>query len=119
LDTWPASIVSYRIESSGSTWSVRSLLGAFRAGRSDIDFVAVVDRPARSGGDEPPPLLARGFGHRNSCSRRGAPPKSLTGTCNGVFVDIDELANPVTRIRPLASQRVATSQSDAPSTSTR
>jgi Nucleotidyltransferase domain/Domain of unknown function (DUF4111) len=85
-------------------------LGAFRPGRSDIDFVAVVERPlgrrellrlravhAAAGMATGGPVLARGL------AAREATVLTLPGTCNGVYVLADELARPVSEIRPLAS----------------
>jgi hypothetical protein len=78
-------------------------LGAFRVDRSDIDFVAVVDRPLR--GAELGRLrlvhaLTAGRSVLRALSRGRV---SLPGTCNGVFVDVDDLTEPVSAIRPVAS----------------
>jgi hypothetical protein len=78
-------------------------LGAFRPGRSDIDFVAVVDRPLATG-----ELARLRLVHALSAGRsavralvRGR--LALPGTCNGVFVLADDLTTPVTEITPVAS----------------
>lgn len=79
-------------------------LGAYRPERSDIDFVAVVDRRLDRGelarlrtvhaaatlAAVDPGLLARG---------RIKPP----GICNGVYVRADDLMRPVSTIAPVAS----------------
>jgi len=86
-------------------------LGAYREGRSDIDFVAVVDGDASRDGD-------RGLSTADvrrlrlihvASGLRTAPPAllrgrlNLPGTCNGVFVRAADLRRPVTTIVPLAS----------------
>ncbi|MFI6906790.1 nucleotidyltransferase domain-containing protein [Nonomuraea sp. NPDC050394] len=75
-------------------------LGAFRRGRSDIDFVAVTEgtiglprlRALQWTANTPGGLrqLARGNW-------------AIPGTVNGVFVPREELTRPVTQIRPVAS----------------
>jgi hypothetical protein len=85
-------------------------LGAYRSGRSDIDFVAVID-----GGDDerwvlsPTEVrglrraqLASGLHTGASAVRRGH--LAQPGTCNGVFVRATDLVRPVTEIEPLAGQ---------------
>ncbi|HKY68714.1 MAG TPA: nucleotidyltransferase domain-containing protein [Acidimicrobiales bacterium] len=78
-------------------------LGAYRRGRSDIDFVATVD------GDLSPADLRRlrivhvASGVRSGSRALAARNLSLPGTCNGVFVRADDLTRPVTEIVPLAS----------------
>ncbi|MDF5757513.1 aminoglycoside adenylyltransferase domain-containing protein [Spongiactinospora sp. TRM90649] len=74
-------------------------LGAWRPGRSDIDFVAVVDgrvgervRATHVLGNLT--TVARAVRHRRP---------SIPETMNGVFVAAHDLGLPVTRIRPLAS----------------
>jgi hypothetical protein len=78
-------------------------LGAYRPGRSDIDFVAVVD--GRLSGPE---LRRLRLVHLTAGARSGIRAinrRRLTfpGTCNGVFVDARDLNRPVTEINPLAS----------------
>jgi hypothetical protein len=78
-------------------------LGAWRAGHSDIDFVAVVD------GD----LGERDMRRLALLHKVGNVPAAwrallrvrphIPGTLNGVFVEAGDLGKPVTRIRPLAS----------------
>lgn len=78
-------------------------LGAYREGRSDIDFVAVVD------GDLGPAQVRRlrlqhvrsGVQTGLAALRRGVSP--LTGTCNGIFVRSADLALPVGEIRSVAN----------------
>ena len=78
-------------------------LGAWRAGRSDIDFVAVVDRPLGPG--ELRRLravhVAASAGSAARALRRGQ--LMLPGTCNGVFVAAGDVARPVSEIVPVAS----------------
>lgn len=79
-------------------------LDAYRPGRSDVDFVAVLEpevgpkllhrlrlQHARSG------LHTAIAGIRQHCS-------PLTGTCNGVFIRAIDLPKPVSEITPVASQ---------------
>lgn len=78
-------------------------LGAFRAGRSDVDFVAVVD--GNLAGAE----LRRLRGVHAATAGRPAlralarGDSALAGTCNGVFVRATDLTRPVTEIAPVAS----------------
>lgn len=80
-------------------------LGAYRPGRSDIDFVAVVD----GDGELSPADLRRLRLVQVASGLRTAPPAlvrghlALPGTCNGVFVRAADLRRPVTTIVPLAS----------------
>ncbi|MGW0520200.1 aminoglycoside adenylyltransferase domain-containing protein [Crossiella sp. NPDC003009] len=78
-------------------------LDAWRAGRSDIDFIAVVD-----GGFSERELrrlrVLHVAGNLSAAGRalvRADP--TIPGTMNGAFVPAAELGKPVTRIRPLAS----------------
>lgn len=78
-------------------------LDAFRPGRSDIDFVAVLDR-----GLSPDELrrlravhLLAGLVNAAAAGLRGQP--LLSGTCNGVFVRAEDLTRPVLEITPVAS----------------
>jgi hypothetical protein len=78
-------------------------LGAYRRRRSDIDFVAVVDRRLDAG--ELRRLravhVATAVAHgAREVVRQGL---SIPGVVNGVFVRADDLATPVTRITPEAS----------------
>ncbi|GAA0361644.1 hypothetical protein GCM10009530_09000 [Microbispora corallina] len=78
-------------------------LGAYRPGRSDIDFVAVVD--GRLDGRELRRLrLVQAAANLPSAVSSVARLRlTLPGTLNGVFVSDADLATPVTMIRPLAS----------------
>lgn len=74
-------------------------LGAFRPGRSDIDFVAVVD------GDSVDRLrLVQLTSNARTGVRAVARGQwTMPETVNGVFVAKDSLTTPVTALRPLAS----------------
>lgn len=78
-------------------------LGAYRPGRSDIDFVAVLDgRLSR------PELRRLRLVHLIAGARSGIRAIrrrrfTFPGTCNGVFVNTQGLSRPVTEITPLAS----------------
>jgi Aminoglycoside adenylyltransferase, C-terminal domain/Nucleotidyltransferase domain len=78
-------------------------LGAYRDGRSDVDFVAVLDSEVGSAELRRLRLLhiRSGFHTATASIRRGHSP--LSGTCNGVFVRWADLAAPVTEITPVAS----------------
>lgn len=77
-------------------------LGAYRIGRSDIDFVAVVD--GESGPFEIRRLRVQhvrsGLHTAASAISRGRSP--LTGTCNGVFISDEDLPAPVSEITSVA-----------------
>ncbi|MFI6498460.1 aminoglycoside adenylyltransferase domain-containing protein [Nonomuraea typhae] len=78
-------------------------LGAWQAGRSDIDFVAVVDGDL-SERDLRLLALLHKAGNLPAAWQaliRGRP--HIPGTLNGVFVAAGDLGEPVTRIRPAAS----------------
>jgi hypothetical protein len=79
-------------------------LDAFRPGRSDLDFVAVIDRTLTQA-DVRRARLAQVLAAAGS-ARRALPRGfvSLPGTCNGVFVLSDDLHLPVSKIVPMASQ---------------
>ncbi len=78
-------------------------LGAFRPGRSDIDFIAVVEGDMEA--DELRRLRAlhviSGCRSGVASARRGWSPTA--NTCNGVFIRRDDLAEAVSRIVPIAS----------------
>jgi hypothetical protein len=78
-------------------------LGEHRPGRSDVDFVAVLDRHL-----EPSELVTLRFFHLLSVLNCAVPAvgrghSPLTGTCNGVFVLAADLEKPVGGIAPVAS----------------
>ena len=81
-------------------------LGAYRPGRSDIDFVAVLDGDRDLSASDVRRLrlahVASGLRTASAALRRGH--LMLPGTLNGVFVRAADLARPVTAIEPLASQ---------------
>jgi hypothetical protein len=78
-------------------------LDAYRPGRSDVDFVAVLDRDLG-----PPELRRLRLQHARSGLHTGMAAirhrrSPLTGTCNGVFIRAADLAAPVSGIAPVAS----------------
>jgi Domain of unknown function (DUF4111) len=82
-------------------------LAGFRAGRSDIDFVATLDRPL-----SPAELNALRSVHRRSWAEgviRGfaSPPHSWPLACNGMFLRAADLALPPLALPPLAVTPVA------------
>ncbi|HKE76266.1 MAG TPA: aminoglycoside adenylyltransferase domain-containing protein [Acidimicrobiales bacterium] len=78
-------------------------LGAWRPGRSDVDGVAVVDRPLGGAGLRRLRAVhaAAGAGSTARALRRGH--VTIPGTCNVAYVAADDLARPVTEIVPQAS----------------
>jgi hypothetical protein len=78
-------------------------LGGWRAGRSDIDFVAVVD--GRFGRREMRRLRVLHVAGNVTPAARALVRAEVTvpGTVNGVYVAARDLGRPVTAIRPLAS----------------
>jgi hypothetical protein len=78
-------------------------LGAWRPGRSDIDFVAVVDRPFDRTDLRRLRAVhaAAGVGSTVRALRRGH--LMIPGTCNGAYVAAADLERPVTEIVPQAS----------------
>jgi hypothetical protein len=78
-------------------------LGAFRANRSDVDFVAVTDGPLARRQISRLRLLHLLTGARSGvqAARRGRFP--VPGTPNGVYVQLDDLQRPVSEIVPIAS----------------
>ncbi|HYI60632.1 MAG TPA: aminoglycoside adenylyltransferase domain-containing protein [Acidimicrobiales bacterium] len=75
---------------------------AYRDGRSDIDFVAVVD-------DDLTPAQLRRLriqhqqsGMHTALSALGRRRSPTTGTCNGVFIRSTDLSQPVSAITPVA-----------------
>ncbi|CAA9243563.1 MAG: hypothetical protein AVDCRST_MAG50-1780 [uncultured Acidimicrobiales bacterium] len=78
-------------------------LGAFRPGRSDIDFIAVLDAALDRRELRRLRVAHLGSGVRSTVRALAAGDLALPGTCNGVYVPRSELAKPVSRIRPAAS----------------
>jgi hypothetical protein len=78
-------------------------LGAFRPGRSDVDFVAVLDR--RLDVDELRRLrLTHLLTWGPAALRWLVPAGEPVPVCDGVFVVADDLTRPVSAITPVASQ---------------
>ena len=78
-------------------------LDAYRPGRSDVDFVAVLERNL-----VPAELRRLRLQHARSGLHTGVAAmrhrrSPLTGTCNGVFIRAGEVAAPVSGIVPVAS----------------
>lgn len=78
-------------------------LGAFRPGRSDIDFVAVLDGPLDRSELRRLRAVHLGSGLRSGARALATGDLALPGTCNGVYVPKAELAKPVSQVRPAAS----------------
>jgi len=78
-------------------------LGAYRPGRSDIDFVAVLDGDT-SRAEVGRLRLLHAISTASTGWRAVRDGQSVfSGTCNGVFVHSDDLSRPVSRIIPVAS----------------
>ena len=85
-------------------WVVGSTaLGAWRPNRSDIDFIATVDRPLDAA--ELRRLRATFLlaGVRSGLPSLLRGNLALPGVCNGVFVEAGDVTKPVTEIVPVAS----------------
>ncbi|GAA4103399.1 aminoglycoside adenylyltransferase domain-containing protein [Nonomuraea soli] len=78
-------------------------LGAWRAGRSDIDFVAVVDGDLGDRDLRRLSLLHKAANVPAAWQALVRARPAIPGTLNGVFVAAGDLSKPVSRIRPLAS----------------
>ncbi len=78
-------------------------LGAFRPGRSDIDFVAVIDGAFTERDLRSLRLVWLTSGLRTVARNVPRGRLMLPETVNGVFVAADDITRPVTEIRPLAS----------------
>lgn len=78
-------------------------LGAYRPGRSDIDFVATVDGDLSDADLRRVRMVQVAAGARAVTRALAARQLALPGTCNGVYVRADDLTRPVTEIVPLAS----------------
>ena len=77
-------------------------LGGFVPGRSDLDFVAVIDRPSA------PDCRRARLAQIVSGVRTGVPAflrgrTAGPGSCNGVYIAEDQLQRPVTQIEPIGS----------------
>jgi hypothetical protein len=79
-------------------------LGGYRPGRSDLDFVAVLDRRLSPGEIRSLRVLHATAGVANAARSTARGHAPTTGTCNGVFVEAGELVGPVDEIAPIASQ---------------
>ena len=78
-------------------------LGAYRRGRSDIDFVATVDGDLAEADLRRVRMVQVGAGARTAARAVAARQFALPGTCNGVYVRADDLPRPVSEIVPVAS----------------
>jgi len=88
-------------------------LGAYRDGRSDIDFVAVLDRRLSDGELRRIRLVQLASGLRTSPRALRHGHVAMPGTVNGSYVTADDLTLPVTSIRPVASHYGAAFNKDA------
>jgi hypothetical protein len=85
-------------------WVVGSTaLGAWRPNRSDIDFVAALDRPLDATELRRLRVAFLLAGIRSGLPDLARGNLALPGVCNGVFVDRADLTEPVTAIVPVAS----------------
>lgn len=82
-------------------------LGAFRAGRSDVDFIAVVDRDLTNAELRRLRAVALRSGLRTTTRALAAGHAALPGTMNGAYVRACDLTTPVSSIRPIASHVAA------------
>jgi len=80
-----------------------SALGAFRDGRSDIDVIGVVDRPLTTAEIRRLRFVQIGSGVRTTARAVAGGHRALPGTVNSAYVCAEDLARPVTSIRPVAS----------------
>ena len=78
-------------------------LGEYRPGRSDVDFLAVLDRPLASNELARLRLLHVAAGANSVFFAVVRGRSIVSGTCNGVFVTADDMATPVSEIVPVAS----------------
>ncbi|WP_433511089.1 aminoglycoside adenylyltransferase domain-containing protein [Nonomuraea sp. CA-143628] len=78
-------------------------LGAWRVGRSDIDFVAAVDGDLGERDMRRLALLHKVGNVPAAWQALVRARPSIPGTVNGVFVAVSDLGKPVTQIRPIAS----------------
>ncbi|HEX6423232.1 MAG TPA: nucleotidyltransferase domain-containing protein [Acidimicrobiales bacterium] len=78
-------------------------LGDHRPGRSDIDFVGVVEGDLDRGELRRLRLVHALSGVRTAAGALARGQVTLPGTCNGVYVRAADLSRPVSRIAPVAS----------------
>jgi hypothetical protein len=78
-------------------------LGAYRLGRSDIDFVALLDGATSRAELSRLRLLHAISTASTGCEAIRNGRSVFSGTCNGVFVRSDDLNTPVSKIVPVAS----------------
>ena len=78
-------------------------LGAYRAPRSDIDVVVVLDRRLDAGELRRLKALIVGAGARSAAPQLLRGNVSLPGMVNAAYVVADDLTKPVTEIEPVAS----------------
>ena len=78
-------------------------LGAYRPGRSDIDFVAVLRGETDRGQLNGLRLLHAISTASTGWAAVGGGRSVFSGTCNGVFIRSDDLSRPVSSIVPVAS----------------
>lgn len=78
-------------------------LEAFRPGRSDIDFVAVVDGDVGRADLRRLRAVHAASGLRTTATALGRGQVTLPGTCNGAYVRAADLVRPVSTIVPVAS----------------
>lgn len=83
-------------------------LGAFRPGRSDIDFVAVVEGDLGRADLRRLRAVHAASGLRTTAAALGRGQVTLPGTCNGVYVRAGDLDRPVSTIVPVAAHTGAT-----------
>jgi Aminoglycoside adenylyltransferase, C-terminal domain/Nucleotidyltransferase domain len=78
-------------------------LGAWRPDRSDIDFVAVLDRALAAAELRRLRAVHAATAGRSAARALRRRLVALPGTCNGVFVAAEDLRRPVSTIAPVAS----------------
>ena len=88
-------------------------LGAYRDGRSDIDFVAGVDRQLSHGEVRRLRIAQLGSGVRSATRALAHGHLAMPGTVNGTYINADDLTRPVIAIRPIASHVGAAFHRDA------
>ena len=78
-------------------------LGTYRPGRSDIDFVAVIDGDLGRADLLRLRMVHVLSGARTAAAALGRGNIALPGVCNGVYVRATDLSRPVSSIQPVAS----------------